>query len=425
MIEVSSGMISFGKGQKSLLVRLPQNRNWETACVYLPLGSRFEDEQKLGITHLLEHFLFSAEQDGLTAHERLEQWGGVLWTQTDREYCAVGATALGATTVDLFRLLQEFMGELHLDRFEQIRDMVAGEIVQREMGPTSLLYEGVQELLFDTHPLARPIVGRPHTVGALSESDLRDFYRANVCLDRAVFVALSSQNPDAVMRQAREVLPPSSGQGRLEISLRAPEFSPRVRYKQLVADLPDVFFAQAFAFPAGAVSDQAHTMAVLATLLAGCRGSRLYRSLHYEVASGYQLSARPVFYSDCGFLLLTGRVPAEEALSVLRLTMEELHRIAEGHVTAEEIERIRQFTLYRTAIHLDDQQNQAIWLAREIHLRGEAADPFERLAETRVTPEEIARAAATMLRGPRAATLIQPQDGPSASELEGVLNLYR
>lgn len=408
-----------------LLSRVPSERGWETACIYLPMGSRFEPASKNGITHLLEHFFFSAEGEGMTAHERIEGLGGVLWTQTDREYCAIGATALNATATELFSLLQQFLGEVDLSRFEQIREMVAGEIVQREMGPTSLLYEGVHDILFAPHSLHRPIVGRPDTVLSLTRDDLSNFCAANYCQERAVFVALSRQNPTEIQEQVGQLLGPTPtvpSPLKLDLTLHSPSMVRTVRYKRTLADLPDVFFSLALAFPHGAATDSAYSMGHLAMLLAGCRGSRLYRRLHYEVATGYQLNARPVFYSDCGFVLVTGRVPCEKVIPLINNIFSELRHIAVGGASAEESERIHQFLRYTTAVHLEDQQNQAIWISRELYLNGTSYDPHERLASRKASPALLAEAAETLLNGPRSAVVIQPELGPSEAELVEALH---
>src|SRR4029077_19297336 len=85
-------------------------------------------------------------------------------------------------------LLGELLFRASLDPQEWAREcpVILEEIKRRNDDPDAVLWDLLNEAIFESPPWSRPVIGTPTTVAAVSAEALADFYRKHYTASRCV-----------------------------------------------------------------------------------------------------------------------------------------------------------------------------------------------------------------------------------------------
>jgi len=270
-------------GMKALLVE-----NHKAPLVVLQVwyrvGSRNEQWGSTGLSHLLEHMMFKGtERVGPEEFSRIVQEnGGTSNAFTTKDYTVYFET-LSSDRIEVALALEaDRMEHLVFDPegFKTERMVVMEERrLRTEDNPQSCLLEQVEATAFQTHPYHWPVIGWMEDIKGLSLDDLKAHYSEYYHPANAFLVAVGdfdtaelarrieslfgSIRPRKVPRQERAPEPEQQGERRVVLEREA--------------ELP--FLVVGYRVPNLASSQDGYVLDVLASLLAGGKSSRLYRSL--------------------------------------------------------------------------------------------------------------------------------------------------
>src|SRR5919109_1036074 len=140
-----------------------------SAAIFVPVGSRHEDDAHAGLSHLLEHLVFKGTHGYPAAGElsqRVEGCGGSVNASTDRELTVYSAKVPVAATVTALEALRELALRPKLRRRDLAgeKPVIVDEIRMYVDSPSDHVFTLFDELLFGGHPLGREIAG---TLGAV------------------------------------------------------------------------------------------------------------------------------------------------------------------------------------------------------------------------------------------------------------------
>ena len=142
-------------------------------------GSRMEPFRQNGLAHLTEHMLFKGTQKRSAYHinNRLERLGGELNAYTTKEELVVHATVLKDDLAKALDLLSDifFHSTFPEQELAKEKEVIADEISSYKESPPELIVDEFDQLLFEGHPLAAPILGTKNSLAQIKRSDLFDF----------------------------------------------------------------------------------------------------------------------------------------------------------------------------------------------------------------------------------------------------------
>ncbi len=367
---------------------------------------------------------------------RLEEEAGrfVVRNELDALLAEAGARGFNAlTTADLttyFVELPSHRAELWFalegDRlsnpvfreFYAERDVVLEERRMRvESNPVALLQEAHLGEAFRIHPYGRSVLGCPQELERIHRPHVEAFFRSHYSPSNAVAVVVGDIRPEQVVRWARTYLgtiprrdtppapppwePPQESERRVEIVLDA-EPLVRVGWRIPSPDHPD-----------------GPALAVLASLLAGGRNSRLYRSLvlEHRVATGVTASMEPGRRGPGLFVLeIAPRSPHTPA-QVEEVLYGEVERLKEAPVPEAELQGIRNQLEAAEVRRLSSNLGLAFQLAESASLLGDWRPGLEYVVRMReVDPEAVRRVVRTYFvpEGRTVATLVRAPSGGHA-----------
>ena len=372
---------------------------------WLRVGSRHERRGKTGLAHLFEHLMFN-ESKHLAAGE------------FDRRIEAVGGETNAATWVD-WTYYRDLAGKDHLDLLLSLEAERLGHLVLREAqihserqvvanerryrvedDVSGFLEEQLYALAYRVHPYGWPTIGWMDDIQGFRRHDCKEFYQTFYAPNNAVLVLVGDfVEAEALERivahygaMVRQPIPVETSRPEpTQTGERRAHFVKPTQTEQLQI----AYRAVPLADP-----DQP-TLEVIAELLFGGPGSRLYRAL---VADGEICSATAGFARGLAHpglfeihaVLKRGRTAAEAEAVIAT----ELERLCAAAPAIDELLRVRARL-----------ESGFLWELREASGKAQALGHFEvttgdfrRLFEVAdryrgVEPEEVRRvAAATFVR---------------------------
>lgn len=358
------------------------------------VGSKNEGTGGTGFAHLFEHLLFQGSQHVEEAeHFRLiQEAGGTLngstWFDRTNYFETVPSHQL-----DLALWLESdrmgwFLPSITQAKLDNQRDVVKNERRQSyENRPYGLATETVLHRAFPAgHPYRHPTIGYMEDLDRATLEDVRGFFEGWYAPGNAVLVLCGDFDPeDAHGRVERFFgeIPPGESPGRSSSVPPADGSSEIIRLEDSVS-VPRVYAM----YPAPSFrSDDYETAALVASVLAGGRSSRLYQELVYERRIAADVHAFVWPLEDIGMLWVVATARPGVSADELRSGMDEtLARLTDRPADDDEVSGARRRARRQLLLQFESVGGRASALAHAAVLRGEpdyVNESFDRYGEVR------------------------------------------
>ena len=145
--------------------------------VWVRCGSRDEQADEHGISHLLEHMAFkgTSRRTARQIAEEIEAVGGDLNAATSVETTAYYARVLRDDVPLALDVLSDILGDPTFDPQELVREqnVIIQEIGAAEDTPDDIVFDYLQATAFPQQAVGRSILGTPATVRSFDGARLR------------------------------------------------------------------------------------------------------------------------------------------------------------------------------------------------------------------------------------------------------------
>ena len=412
-LSVSSSDIHFSyrcvELDNGLTVVLHQDRSAPVVGVHVMyhVGSKDERPGRTGFAHLFEHLLFQGSQNVSEAeHFRyIQDAGGTLngstWFDRTNYFEVVPSGDLDLALGLESDRMGFFLPGITQEKLDNQRDVVKNERRQSyENRPYGLASETVLRIAYpDGHPYQHPTIGHMEDLDAASLKDVRRFFHTFYGPNNAVLVITGDIDPDHALSRVERYF------GDIERGPEPPRNEiPTVRppgeRRETIVDriqVPRVYMMHHA--PSYNASDF-EASAVLTSLLAQGKSSRLYRDLVYDqrIAGSVQSYVWPLERVGMLWVVATGR-PGVDADALEQAMAETLNGILESPPDAAEVAGARNRARRQMVRSLSGVGKRASAFAHAVTLRGDPEyvnESFGRYAS--VSVEDVTRVAADVLR---------------------------
>ena len=386
-----------------------------TLGVWLTRGSRHETDERGGIAHFVEHMLFKGT-DSRSAEDiaqAIDSIGGQLDAFTSKEYASYYIKVLDEHVPLAVDLLSDIVRRpaFEADEVEREKKVILEEIKMVEDTPDDLVHELFTQHFWEGHPLARPILGSPETVEALSRDSILDYFGRAYVAPNMIIAAAGNLEHGRVRDLVREAFKGLASSGD-RLNGAAPRVSPQVitRAKELEQShlcIGTTSYPQSH--------DDRYVSYILNTVLGGSMSSRLFQNIREKRGLAYSVFSGLSAYRDAGNITIYAGCANEAVAEVIDLCVEELKTIKQTPVADSELRRAKDHLKGSLMLSLENTASRMSHLARqEIYF-----DRHFGLDETltgieAVTIDDVQRVAADLFsNGSLAATVV----GPAAPEL--------
>ncbi|HWE07446.1 MAG TPA: pitrilysin family protein, partial [Rhizomicrobium sp.] len=176
--------------------------------VWVNAGGRNETRPVMGVSHMLEHMAFKGtkRRSARDIAEEIEAVGGYLNAYTSREQTAFHARVLKADVPLGLDILADILTEPTFEQaeLERERQVVLQELGQSRDTPDDIIFDHLQAVVYPDQPMGWPILGEEETVSIFSQTQLRDYMRANYRAGSMVLVASGAVDHKQIVAMAEE-----------------------------------------------------------------------------------------------------------------------------------------------------------------------------------------------------------------------------
>jgi len=386
------------------------NRILAIQC-YFRVGSYYERSEENGITNLVCRTILKGtrKRSAIEIAETMEELGGEIDAAAAEDFAEVSTIS----TVDDLDVALDLLSDVIMnptfppDEVEKEREAILAAIRREEDNAFSYTYKHFRALVYQGHPYAMPVLGKPETVRAITPRRLAEFHRRHFTARNMVVVVVGDVEPAIVARKVERAfakMRPGRG-GRVLVTKN---FRRRVKTEILTKDVEQGFVVLGYVTDRPVSPDYIPLKVACAILgSGGSMSSRLFVRLREKRALAYAVgAAMPTMRDKCHFFAYIGTRPEavrdarDGLISVIRSLVTE-------PATPEELERAKNHIIgqFRIAHQRNSSQAHFLGLYEMVGLGAQFDERYCDLVR-RVTAEQVEAVAEKYFRGPAIVMLI-------------------
>jgi predicted Zn-dependent peptidase len=368
--------------------------------IWVGSGSRLEGRSENGISHFIEHMLFkgtenrSAEQIAM----EMDSLGGHMDAYTSRELVSYNTKVLDERLPEAFDVLSDLVLRplFQPGDIEREKGVILEELKMELDNPEFLVHEAFVRNFWGDHPLGWSIIGTVETIQSFEQDSLRSYWKRVYAPENLILTAAGNIRHQEVADLAAEAfrsLPRNGFEGP-----RMPDPPTPFLVKKAKDSLEQMHLLMGA--PACAMNDPRRYAAyVLSTILGGGMSSRLFQNIRERHGLAYAVFSELHLNRDSGVFQIYAGTSPETAGRVVELMMDEIRRIKQELVPADELRRAKDHLKGATALSLEGSSSRMSNLARQalFHQRFYSIEEMLDLIEA-VTADDVQQMAQASFR---------------------------
>ena len=386
--------------------------------LYYGVGSRYEQGRIAGVSHFLEHMLFKGTErrpDPMMISQAVEGVGGVLNAATGREstsyWCKIPSTHFAMAfdvLADIVRNSVVDDGELNKERsviFEEIRSV--------QDSPEELVHDVIDEVIWGEQGVGRSIAGTEETVGNITRDGMIDYWRRNYGPDRLVVAAGGDVRHEEVVSLTEQHF------GDLNRAETPDDFAPgttdqaeaRIRLVERGTEQAHLCLGMP-ALPY--TTERRYAQSTIEAILSSGMSSRLFQEIREKRGLVYSVYGYFRPYADVGQGIVYAGTDLERVEETVGAVVEELRKLRDVPVPAEELQRTKDLRKGRLLMGLEDSRSVASWIGSQELTYGEIKTPEEVMEKIEaVTATDVQELSQELFHGDKLSlALVGPYSDP-------------
>jgi predicted Zn-dependent peptidase len=319
---------------------------------WIGTGSRNEDDEHAGLSHLLEHLLFkgSEKYGSLEIDQIFDGMGAELNAGTGKETTSVYARVIDDHVPEAFDVMADMVFRPALTDIESERAVILEEIAMYEDDPQEKVFDLFGEAVFGAHPLGRAIIGRSEVIAGTPADEIARFHASRYQPQNIVIAAAGAIEHEAFVALADAAVKACNG-GLASGASPAPGIAaPRRRFERKDTEQYHVCLGG----PGLPRHDERRfALRVLDNVFGGTSSSRLFQEVRERRGLAYAVYSFTSAYQDTGQVGLYLGTRPDNVAEGLSVVASELARMREEPATPEELSRAKENLKGRVVLALE------------------------------------------------------------------------
>jgi predicted Zn-dependent peptidase len=352
-----------------------------TVLVLVGTGSRYEQKDKAGLSHFLEHMIFKGTKKRPTAFDissAVDSVGGENNAFTSKDQTGFYIKLQSEHLPLAFDILSDTLqNSLYLEEeINRERGAIIEEINMYEDNPMYKIDDVFYNLMYGDTPLGWQITGTKETVSNIKREDFVSytsrFYQGS---DIVLAVAGNVKNKE-VESLAQEYFASIAPGTREDFSrFKEEQLEPRVIVEHKKTDQAHLYLG----YPAFSFFDpDKEVLNVLSAILGGGMSSRLFIQVRERRGLAYYVTSLTDYYHETGLIAARAGLNLGKIDEAVEVILEEFAKVKKGDIEQDELDRAKEFMRGRTILKLENNRALAGWYAER-----------ELLEEKIETPQEV------------------------------------
>lgn len=204
--------------------------------------------------------------------------------------------------------------------------------------PHDRVFDELGQAIFGEHPLGRAVIGRAEVIGSMTAEGLARFHAAHYAPADIVIAAAGSLEHDGIVELARAIDVPQRAAAPRVPPVPA-QLPPRLRFLRKDTEQ----YHLTIGAPAPARDDERRfALRVLDNILGGTSSSRLFQEVRERRGLAYNVYSFQALFAGAGEIGVYLGTRPDNVAPALKVVADELQRLREDGVTAEELDRSKE-----------------------------------------------------------------------------------
>jgi predicted Zn-dependent peptidase len=406
---------SLDNGLRVVTSTMPHTRSVSIG-IFIGAGSRYEEPDRAGTSHFVEHLCFKGTEKRATAKEiseAIEGVGGILNGGTDKESTLYWVKAARHHFPLALDVLVDIVRNSKFDpvEMEKERKVIIEELNMGLDFPPQRVNMLIDELLWPDQALGRDVLGTKETIAALTRNMAIEYLNRQYRPNNAVVAVGGNISHDEVVTSLSQALadwpdgvpgpwyPAEDAQDRPRL---------RIEYKKteqchlcLAVRGLSLFHPDRF------------TLDLLNVILGEGMSSRLFLELRERRGLAYEVHSYVNHFLDSGAVVIYAGVEPKDVESGIEVILEELNRLKDD-IPDVELVKAKELVKGRLLLRMEDSRSVSNWLGiqelllKQIHTVDEVMSIVDG-----ITPEELKRVGQSLLSAEKLSLAVV---GPLRSE---------
>ncbi|MFA6197740.1 MAG: pitrilysin family protein [Patescibacteria group bacterium] len=374
-----------------------------TLLVLTKVGSRHEPPSVNGVSHFIEHLMFKGTTRRPTTRDISKELDAVgaeynAFTGKDHTgyYIKIEANKLPMALDVLSDMLQH--SKFDKAEIDRERGVIVEEINMYEDNPIMFIEDIFESTVFGKqHPLGQMIAGPRQVIRTVTRREILS-YRDRHYHTRNMVVVMAGKIPP---RSAQMI---TRAFNHLNIAKTHPapatSLTKQTIPRLIIMSRTTEQIQLCLGFLALSMYDSnIYALALLSVILGGNMSSRLFINIREKRGLCYFIKASANGYEDTGTFVIQAGLDKSRLDQAVAAILDELKRVKDAVVTAEELKQAREYLRGRMLLDLEDTGHLASWYGQQEIFKKKILTPEERYRKLEaVTAGQIQRVANSIFR---------------------------
>ena len=303
----------------------------------IKVGSKDEDENNSGISHLIEHMAFKGTEKRNTQSiaEEFDSIGGYNNAYTSRENTSFHCKVIK----DDWKKALDIISDISInsiypgEELEREKAVVCQEILENNDSPDDVVFDIFHDSAFPNQPMGRSILGNAESVNSITREQIMNFTNQHYQPSNMVLSVAGDININEIVDQAGKLFKfnqrpylPNAKIAHYEggVAINKNEFE----QVHLVIGFEGLSYTD----------ENYYDQYVLSNLLGGNMSSRLFQEIREKRGLAYSIGTSVSSYDETGTFTINAGTSEDKFREVIDVSIAELSKVMEG-VSEEEIIR--------------------------------------------------------------------------------------
>lgn len=365
--ETKYQLTTFPDGLRILSFSMPARQS-VTLGVWAACGGRYEEMDKAGISHFIEHMVFKGTKNYtcLELKKAIEGVGGYLNAFTAEEFTCYFSKVTAPHLKDALSVLSEMVicPKLAEADFKKEKFVILEEVKLYLDLPSHYVVDILYKLMWPDQSLGMFLAGTHKTVSDMSCQDLRKFRDLHYTAPNICVVACGDVSHQNLVKQAREIFK-SSKKGNKNNFKPATGSQDKPNLKMVEKKLEQTHLALGF-HTSGRRDERRYAESLLNIMLGANMSSRLFQKVREEKGLAYEIGSHIRRYDEIGALIINAGIHNDKKEEALKVILKELNKLTKKGPSADELKRTKEFFRGQFMLSLEDTSERMIWLGENL-----------------------------------------------------------
>ncbi len=341
-------------------------RNYRSVAtgIWVKSGSRYEPEEKNGISHFIEHMFFKGTTKRTQKEIAIEvdSLGGELNAFTSKETTTFYIKVLDQFLEKGLELLSDIYTNSTFpeEEIEKEKLIIKEEIKLVEDTPDDYIHDLFYETVWDRSGLGQPILGRRETIKRFTRDSLLEYKKRFYGIEEIVISCAGNFNPETILPYLNKYFG-NINEGSTPHAITKPEFHRRTNI--IKKDLSEVHICigvEAFELS----NPKRYHLALLNAILGGGISSRLFQEVREKRGLAYSIYSFVSLYRDIGVWGVYAGTSKKRYEEVIDIIKKEMLNLSET-ITDDEFKRAKDQLKGNLILGLESTGNMMNHIARQ------------------------------------------------------------